>query len=267
VIVMSAGDDDAKKAGGDEPRVRDLLARGESPAVQDPALVSQLEAWFGLPSFQQLDDEAAAAAAAAPREASAVEKVQERRREVLAQIDPALLAHVMRHAGVAEHLRVDDPPPRPWEGRVTAFDPTAIPAEITEDDWREVYIPNELRKDLKVSTPQAFLRDLHRPEKEFYVRMQPPWDDFDPEQAQAEMDVMAPVRETLRRDYRVGTTQPPAIRTMSEAWSDRLALMARPWAESKRERARKREVELNEQLGWGKSGEPGAVSEKPGGTP
>jgi hypothetical protein len=195
--------------------------------------------------------------------------VQERRREVLAQIDPALLAHVTRHAGVAEQLRAEEPAPRAWEGRVTAFDPTQVPAEITEDDWREVYIPNELRKDLKTCTPQAFLRDLHRPEKEFWVRMQPPWDDFDPEQAQAEMDVMAPVREALRRDYRVGTTQPPAIRTMSEAWSDRLATMAKPWAESKRERARKREAELNEQLGWsaGKAGEPGAVSEKPGGTP
>jgi hypothetical protein len=262
---MSAGDDDAKKAGGDEPRVRDLLARGETPAVQDPALVAQLAAWFGLPSFEQLEDQAAAAAP--PHEPSAVEKVQERRREVLAQIDPALLAHVTRHSGVAEQLRPAEPAPRPWEGRVTAFDPSQVPPELTEDDWREVEIPNELRKDLKIATPQAFLRDLHRPEKEFYVRMQSPWDDFDPDEAQAEMDVMAPVRDALRRDYRVGTTQPPATRTMSEAWSDRLATMAKPWADSKRERARKREAELNEQLGFGKGGDPGAVSEKPGGTP
>ena len=49
----------------------------------------------------------------------------------------------------------------------------------------------------------------------------------------------------------------------------RKELMAQPWADSKRERARKAEIELNEKLGWGKGKEPAApvVAGEPEGAP
>jgi len=249
-----------------EPRVRDLIARGESPAVTDPQTIAQLAAWFGLPSFADVEEDQARAAAEAA-EPSRVEQIQQRRKEALAQIDPALLAHVTRHATRAERMARIETPPRPWDGdaRLTTFDPSQVPPELTEDDWREVEIPNELSKDLKTSTPQAFLRDLHRPEKDFYVRLQPPWDDGDGSEGQRAEDPMAPIRETLRRDYREGTTVPAATSSLVESWSDLRARLALPWAEGKRERARAREAELLEQ--YGKEGVPGVVAGTPGGRP
>jgi len=260
---MATGDDDRQQP--DEPRVRDLLAGGSRGAVEDPQTIAQLEAWFGLPSFDQLEERAAAA----PPEPSVAEQIQRRRAEALAHIDPALFARLDRQAQRAAHSRVRLFE-RPWDAdrRLTIFDETQVPPAFDEDEVNEVPIPHELRRDLQTCTPQAFLRDLHRPEKEFYVRMQPPWDDWDGEVEPAQ-DPMAPVRDTIRRDYRVGTTVPPVLETMAEAWSDRRRWMARPWAESKRERARQREAELLAEMSKmeadaGKEASRGPVAGKPG---
>lgn len=234
-------------ADDDEPRVRDLLRKPEAEgSVSDPALVAQLAAWFDLPSFASLDDAARAAAVPAAEpdpHAEAREQVKRRRAEATANVDPAMVLLLERHAIAAARLVRPVPPPRPWEdpARVLAFDEASVPPLPDPDEQPDVPIPPQLIKDLKTCTPQAFLRDLHRPEKEFYVTLQPPFvDDEDPPPP----DPMAPVRETLRRDYRVGTTIAPAAATMATSWADLRARLAIPWAEGKRERARRREEEL-----------------------
>src|SRR5262245_58418063 len=40
----------------DEPRAKDLLTRKEAVEELDPETKAQLERWFGLPSFQELEE-------------------------------------------------------------------------------------------------------------------------------------------------------------------------------------------------------------------
>jgi hypothetical protein len=239
----------------DEPRVRDLLARPpEDAAVSDPATFARLAAWFDLPSVAALIDETAPAPAEPPRNAERARK----RAEALAHVDPAMVARLEAHTARADRLRRPTPPRRPWIDGVAPLllDERQVP-EIPDfdEDAPEVAIPPQLRRDLKTCTPQAFLRDLHRPDKDFYVRFEVPWDDWEGGEPEV-IDPMQPVRDTLRTDYRAGTTVAPAVRTMTESAADLRGLLARPWAESKRERARRREAELLEKLGWG----PGKVA-------
>lgn len=224
--------------GGDEPRVRDLLAH--TPSVED------LARWFEMPSFTALAEGDVAAPPPGPTRA---EEIRARRAQVLEHVDPALVARMDAHTEVARRFE-RRPLARPWlDGSLpTTFHADWIPEIPGEDDYPEVHIPAELRRDLEECTPQAFLRDLHRPEKDFYARLEPPWDDAGEEPPP--LDPMAPVRETIRHDYRVGV-HPPATTSMAASWSDLRALLARPWAEAKRERARRREAEL---LGLGEMG-------------
>lgn len=247
--------------GGDEPRVRDLIERGE-PAAPEPDLetLARLAAWFELPSFDQLIESGTPAGAP-----SRAEQIQRQRAQALAEIDPALVDRLHRPLAIADELARVVPGPVTAERRVLAIDEAAIPTPPTDEDYREVEIPGPLRRDLSTCTPQAFLRDLHRPEKEFYVQLESPWqDDGDDDPPPA--DPMAPVRDTLRVDYRVGTTVPSAITAMAASWSDLRARLAAPWAEAKRERARQREAELLA-AEEGKDGAAAAVSRGPEGAP
>jgi hypothetical protein len=232
-----------------ETKVKDLLRKAEEGASTE----LDLRAWFGLPSF---DD--AAAPTAAP-ELTATEKLLAKRAEILAHVAPWMVELLERHETIARRHRVPQPPKRPWDGdgRMTMFDEQAAHAAPTEEDWREVDIPNDVRDALRESAPQAMLRDLHRPETEFSIQMQPPWDD---EHEPPPLDPMEPIRTTVRTDYRVGLTITPAPVAMAAAIADLRGLLARPWAEGKRERARAREAEL-----LGKEAERTLVEQEPEG--
>jgi hypothetical protein len=226
----------------DEPRVKDM----------DPATIAQLASWFDLPSFAELEE----GAARPPPEPTEAQKIQAHRAEVLAQIDPAFLAHIERHRRETEALRKVRPPDRPWHAghKVTLFDDSTLPPPIDSDDLREVEIPGELRKDLKTCTPQAFLRDLYRPEKEFWAQIRSPWDDED---EPAPRDPMAPIRATIATRYRMAPVAPATV-SITASIADLKGLLARPWQESKRGPARAREEELLRKMAGGE-----AVSRKP----
>jgi hypothetical protein len=230
----------------DDPRVKDL----------DPATIAQLASWFELPSFASLDD------VPPPPAETEAQKIQAHRQEVLAQIDPAMIDVAERHRRGAARLDKVRAPQRPWDGhRITVFDDRALPPPFDPYDAPEVEVPAALLRDLKICTPQAFLRDLYRPEKEFWVQMRSPWDDEDPDAQAAPRDPMAPVREVLRQSYRPPAV-PRATRSMAASTADLKALLARPWQESKRAPARAREAELLRKLEGG-----GAVSRGPEGAP
>lgn len=236
----------------DEPRVKDM----------DPATIAQLASWFDRPSYEALEEQQAAKPPAEPTDA---EKIQARRREVLAHVDPALLAHVEQHRSDAESFRKVHPPDRPWhEGhRITLFDDAAVPPPFDPYDVREVDIPASLTRDLKTCTPQAFLRDLYRPEKEFWVQLRSPWEDDDQEPVPA--DPMAPIRALIAQDYRPPTV-PRAAVSIAASIADLKGLLARPWQEAKRGPARAREAELLGQ-GQGKVAAGGSVPGVPEGAP
>jgi hypothetical protein len=215
----------------DEPRVKDM----------DPATIAQLAAWFDLPSFAALE-EGSVAPAAPPAPPSEAEQVKARRREVLAQIDPALVDRLERHRDRSDRLRKAHPPDRPWsEGRrITVFDDSAVPPPFDPYDAPEVEIPGALRNDLKICTPQAFLRDLHRPEKEFWMQLRSPWDD---EEEPASADPMAPIRAAIAARYAPPPVTPATV-SIAASTADLKGLLARPWQDSKRGPARAREEEL-----------------------
>ncbi|MCA9674934.1 MAG: hypothetical protein H6708_34705 [Kofleriaceae bacterium] len=231
-----------------EPKVRDLLRRDDAaqPDAIDPLTMARLADWFEVPSFAQLAEQGLAAMAPPPDaerpEASAASEIQARRREALRHVDPAMVARLTRHEDLADAVRPAPPPTSAAERPILCFDETRVPPALDLDDLPEVQRSVELERDLEACTPQAFLRDLHRPEKDFYIHYESPFE-IDPDDVTWLADPVADIRRTIRTDYRSRGVA-PAGSTMSSDLAALQQLLARPWSEGKRERARQREAEL-----------------------
>jgi hypothetical protein len=134
--------------------------------VTDPETASQLAEWFTRPSFEQLGE----------KEAPVVDPEMEARRLVqqraLAAVEPALLAHAERHRGAADSLLhfTANLELRVGTVDISAIDPVLLARAGAIADERSVELPHQLADDLNDCTPQALLRDLHRPEFEFAIR-------------------------------------------------------------------------------------------------
>ena len=137
-----------------DPKVKELL---------DAATRAELERWFGLPSYDQVEDKPVA-----PIEAE-MQAVRDRRAAASAAVDPALReALYQRHEADPERvlqfrpglaLRVDP--------EIALFDYTMAEGKHAIAEPREVELSDDLRDDMKECAPQALLRDLHRPELVF----------------------------------------------------------------------------------------------------
>jgi len=144
-----------------DPTVKQLLEGRSLDDVVDAATQRELERWFGLPSFEQL------AAQPKPPEDPEMVAVRERREKALAAVDPALVERIrVRTETTAESLLKFEPTiDIHVDPSVALLDVAMIERAIAEP--REVEIPEQLRDDLKDVTPQALLRDLHRPALDF----------------------------------------------------------------------------------------------------
>jgi len=98
---------------------------------------------------------------------------------------------------------------------------------VREVDW-------EIEGLLMHNTPQALLRDLHRPVKTFRVsplefrRVDAPLSD-------AGRKTSAEVKETIRADYRVDIVGVAPTRTLyQEAMAELHAILGSPWADAPR---------------------------------
>ena len=139
----------------DDKRVKDILDAGQ---------LADLERWFGLPSFDQVAEQEKAAAIDPE-----ILEVRKKREAAMAAVDPALLARIL--------FRIEENPETLLEFEATIdvrvkedvglFDSTMVDKGFSIAEPREVEISEELRDDLKDCTPQALLRDLHRPETDF----------------------------------------------------------------------------------------------------
>ena len=133
----------------------------------DASTRAELERWFGLPSFQELADRGVNPAEPPPVDAEML-AVRKKRDEALAAVDPAMLE---------AHRRRTDPPPdlirfKPLidvrvDPSIAQLDLSMIDRRHTIAEPREIERPMELEDDLQDRTPQALLRDLHRPETDF----------------------------------------------------------------------------------------------------
>ena len=138
----------------DDKKVKDLL---------ETATQRELENWFKLPSFDQVAEQAPIA------EDPELVEVIERRLKACAAVDPVLLELIrVRTEVVPETLLHNDFFIRiNVDPSIAQFDNDMAERGHQLAEPREVEIADELRDDLKECTPQALLRDLHRPELMF----------------------------------------------------------------------------------------------------
>ena len=200
----------------DDKRVKDLL---------DAATQAQLERWFGLPSFEQAAEAQPPPAADDPEMVAA----RERREKALAAVDPALLDRILFRIernpetllGFAATIDVLIDP------EMAFFDEKMADNVMTIAEPREVEISDELKDDLKECTPQALLRDLHRPETEFDKT----FEIVDPT-AEQRLDIVAEVASAMRTSWKLPPLgASPWVETrllLDEVRADR----RKPWVDS-----------------------------------
>lgn len=142
-----------------DPRVKDLL---------DAATRADLERWFGLPSFEQLAEQGITPEPPPPEDPEIAER-RKRQDSALAAVDPGLLeAHRRRVEGMHDIIRPPAPIALSIERPIARFDGAMLEQHGSIAEPREVERPADLEDALAERTPQALLRDLHRPESDFY---------------------------------------------------------------------------------------------------
>ena len=159
---MKMTDDDHK-----DPKVKELVERDPSQPLDqfvDAATAAQLERWFGLPSFAQV-------------EAGEVEvdddldpeivAVRERRLRVAQDIDPVLLAAIEQRHTPPDDLIKFSATIEPINTKMALFDASYLENQETDSEQRHYDWPEDIQEALRENAPQALLRDLHRLEIDF----------------------------------------------------------------------------------------------------
>jgi len=176
-------------------RVKQLLDGNASlDDVVDAATQAELQRWFALPSFEQVAEEQPA-----PVDAE-LEQARERRAKATAAVDPGLLAWIHHRTEVQSekllrhtwHLDLHVDP------TIARFDEAMAERGHHIAEPREVEISDELKDNLKECTPQALLRDLHRPELSFEKIFE--WVDMAADQ---KLDIVAEVEQAMRTSLKL----------------------------------------------------------------
>lgn len=143
----------------DDKKVKDLL---------DAATQADLARWFGLPSFEQLAEQGVVPEPP-PAEDPEIAERRKRQNEALAAVDPAWLdAFDRRIAAFRDVIKPSRPLALVIDPEIARFDHSMLDQRSTVAEPREVERPGDLADALAERTPQALLRDLHRPELDFY---------------------------------------------------------------------------------------------------
>jgi hypothetical protein len=220
------GDDPDDAPAPDEPRAGEI-ARAKSTAdledKLDPVTIAQLAAWFDLPSFAELEERRQA-------EDVPTDPVYARRKEVHArlaqEIDPTIVARMEARTTAGDPL-IRLPPP--MEIRLGEDIRTSKPEQ---NDYmgvigepRELDLPSWLDDVFREQTPQAILRDLHRPELDYQLYFERI--EHQPTLAELSNDLHAAIGAPLR----VRPDVPPAWRTIQDAFAELRRWKATSWAE------------------------------------
>jgi hypothetical protein len=172
-------------ADNDDKTVKELI---------DASTRAELEKWFGLPSFQQAAEQAEAAAAQ-PQSWSQQELAARRARidAAVAAVDPRMLEAHRRRVEQLNKLKLFTPNiDTHVDPSILVFDQGMVDKAHTIADPREYELPGDLPDDLHECTPQALLRDLHRPELNFEKQFE-----IDDAAAEGRVDRHAIIAEAL----------------------------------------------------------------------
>lgn len=215
------GEPGAQRPPASEPRVSDLLSGRVTPEASeelDPATVAQLAAWFGIPVATPVPTPSATPPS--KREEAAL-----RRQQALDAVDPAFLAaHEARWTQGDALLRINRPVGRRLRSP-SRFDLAAWRLQAS-DEVREAERPEDIRDALKEPTPQAVLRDLHRPDQQFLLRLLPTDMGLDV----AGMRTRSRIDTALRASYAVRMDDEPIpARLVAEDMAALRAHLGEPW--------------------------------------
>jgi hypothetical protein len=141
-----------------DKRVKDML--GTTSAAD-------LQRWFGLPSYTALEEEGKTASLP---DDDPYKEAREQRDRALAAVEPRFLAAIHeRHEKPWTLLRFEQTIDVKVRVDMGLFDESMATTRATAEP-REIERPEDIEDDLKDSTPQALLRDLHRSEKSFDIQ-------------------------------------------------------------------------------------------------
>jgi hypothetical protein len=156
-----------------------------------------------------------------------------RRERAIAAADPALVRHIERHESDGDQLRrMPAEEPLPERAPIARFDLDAWHIRIPIAELRELEPSEELRRALSHRTPQAFLRDLHRPVTAFgEVQLRRVQSQTSAGATLAR--IHAAVRSAMQHMSRDELVQPLATRLMEGGMKELRTILARPWADSR----------------------------------
>lgn len=132
----------------------------------DSGTRADLERWFGLPSYQALGEQGVHPEP--PADDSRYAERRKRQATALAAVDPALLeAHRRRTEKMADAIKPPQEAALYLDPDMVQLDTAMIAQRGAIAEPRDVERPPDIEGVLSDCTPQALLRDLHRPELEF----------------------------------------------------------------------------------------------------
>lgn len=199
----------------DDKRVKDVV--GEMS-------LADLQRWFGLPSYTQLEEEGKTAAL--PPD-DPFKEAREQRDKALAAVEPWFLAALhRRHEYAWSHLltfeQIIDTKVRL---DMELFDEDMANTRTTAEP-REMERPQDIEDELKDCAPQALLRDLHRVESSFEKQ----YEVYDAE-AQTRFNVVDEVAQLMKQDLSLPPLDTLPGTDLRAMMAEVLDERARPWKE------------------------------------
>ncbi|MCX5747529.1 MAG: hypothetical protein NT062_34120 [Proteobacteria bacterium] len=205
-------------------------AVSSEPAPEiDETTRQQLEAWFGVPSYQAIAEKTGKPIEAP--EDPEMAKVRVQREAALAAIEPAMLDAIHRRVERCDTMRRFTPTIDLDAG--LAIDPDMPFLDVSMinrvgaiADPREIEIPAELQDDLRDCTPQALLRDLHRAETDFDKQ-------FERVDVMLEhrVDISGLVSEAMRTSWALPHFGPPPFVEGTNLLREIASLRRMPWTD------------------------------------
>lgn len=207
-----------------DPTVKQLLERSLDQPLEelvDAATKAELEKWFGLPSFDQVE----AGEAPGSTEDPDIVEVRERRQRAIAAVDPALLeAHRRRIEPPDDLLTFREAITLRLDPTMPMIDLAMIDNRMAVAEPREVERPQDIEDHLAESTPQALLRDLHRPDLEF----EKTFEMVDPGEGDR-IDAVAEVRAAIRTSWKLPPFEGTPADTVRTVLAELRAELGLPW--------------------------------------